>query len=88
MLIPGFLLDVRKKNSREKNSSFEKTQANFQKNSRYFSKNSQIRQLPPDEVALKIFSHENGEENPSFSINRPFWQKNSSNILVITSILV
>ena len=44
-------LAARKKNSREKTSSFEKTQANFPKNSSKFSQNAQICQLPPDVIA-------------------------------------
>ena len=56
----------------EKKTQGKKTQANFQKNSKKFFKNSQIRQLPPHVVASKIFSDENGDKNPVFSINRPF----------------
>ena len=71
--LAGFFLDVRKKKLKGKNSSFEKTQANFLKKLKKITKNSQIRQLPPDIVASKIFSDEKGEKTQFFSINsRPF----------------
>ena len=65
-IYPGFFWTSEKK-LKGKNSSFEKTQANFPKKKlKKFSKNSQIRQLPPDVVAQKFFSHENGFKKPVY----------------------
>jgi len=59
----AFFFGRPKKNSREKNSSFEKTQANFPKNSSKFSKNSQICQLPLDVVASEVFTDQNSKKH-------------------------
>ena len=57
-----------RKKLKGKNSSFEKTQANFPKKLKKFSKNSQIRQLPPEVVASEIFTDENSKKKLVLSL--------------------